>query len=259
MTVSLGGGAWRRLRGGSKTMTRILKALTLAALAVASLAVFSTTASASRFTSPGAGGGTTTIVTEKDAANPAVGQTGGQTAHQVFDIRKSNGTGVLSITCNEAFGTNGDVVGEESSQISTTLDFRGDAVSPNCSFAGQLVSVSSGSCEFRFSAFGTLSIWEEIDAEGQCRHGSNPIVFENSVLKCKVEIGSQSISGVTYHNIEVAGKAAVTTEANNLTVTYNATGIGCPYGTTSNGLYTTGNIIFRGERGGSFVPFSWDA
>lgn len=239
-------------------MTRNYKALTLTALALVSMAVFSTAASASRFTTLG-GKGATTIVTERDAANPAGGQTEGQTAHQVFDIRKSDGTGVLSITCNEAFATNGETLGEESTQIEATFDFRGGAGNPNCSFAGQSVSVSSGSCEFRFSSSGTLTIWEDVFVAGQCQHGSSPIVFENTILKCKVEIGSQLISGVTYHNVLVGGFVAVTAAANNLSATYNATGVGCPYGTTSNGLFTTGNIIFRGERGGSFVHFAWDA
>lgn len=168
---------------------------------------------------------------------------------------------MLTITCNEAFWTNASLVGEEDESTITTVDFRGSAASPNCTFAGQTTSVSSGNCEFIFAANGKVHIEDDgfQGAGNHCKHGEKPITFENAVLGCKVEIGEQTIEGVEYHNIEVGGKGAVTLVANNLAVQYNAAGVGCSYGTTSNGLFTTGNGILRGERGGSAVDIGWDA
>lgn len=227
-----------------------------AVLALAASGSFAAAANAAQFTAPGAGGGTTTIVSERDAANPSGGQTQGQTSHEVFDIRKSDGTGVLSITCNEAFATNASASGESISAISTTLDFRSAVGNPNCTFAGQTVTVNSGACGFVFSAAGHVTIQND---GGTCAAGSSPIMFENTLLGCKVEVGAQTISGVKYHNITIGGAGAVTLETNNLAIAYNAIGVGCPYGTTTNGLYTTGNAILRGEREGGIKALSWDA
>lgn len=238
-------------------MIRNLKVLMAAAFALAAFGSFAVAAHATTFTAPGAGPeGVTTIVSEKDSANPTGGQTQGQTAHQVFDIRKADGTGVLSITCNEAFATNASATGEEASTVSSTIDFRGSSTNANCTFAGQSVTVNSGKCGFIFSAAGHVTIQND---GGTCAPGSSPIVFENPVLGCKVEVGAQTIEGVKYHNISVGGVGAVTLEANGLNLGYKASGVGCPYGETNNGLYTTGNAIIKGERGGSIVAVSWDA
>lgn len=62
-----------------------------------------------------------------------------------------------------------------------------------------------------------------------------------------------------YHNITLSEKGAVTLEMPNLAVQYNASGVGCAYGTTSNGIYTTGNQILKGEREGQITSLEWDA
>ncbi len=224
-------------------MIRNLKVLLLAALAVTALGALSASAAqAARFTAPGAAAGQTTeFKILKDGT--------GKTAHQVFDIRKADGTGVLSITCNEAAGT-GTGVGPEPTEVTVpTLAFQGA-----CNFAGQEVEVKNTGCNFIFTAKGLLHIVN--DGENVCAPGSKPLHFTNTVLNCKVEVGAQTIEGVKYHNIE---GNLVTIEALELAVAYTASGSGCEYGPTKNGLFTTGNAIVEGRRGGVKVNVAWDS
>ena len=44
-----------------------------------------------------------------------------------------------------------------------------------------------------------------------------------------------------------------------LELTYNAVEAGCPFGTTANGLCTTGNAIISASLDGVVVPIIWDA
>jgi hypothetical protein len=95
-------------------------------------------------------------------------------------------------------------------------------------------------------------------APNKCAHGEKPITFNNPVLQCHVEVGAQTITGVKYINL---ADGTVTVEPKELTIQYNATGVGCPYGTTSNGLFTTGNTIIKGVKKGTatVVKLKWDA
>lgn len=237
-------------------MNRNLKILSVAVLVVTAFAVLAASASATRFTTPGAAPGEhTRVFSEKDFSNP-VGQTSGQTAHWVFDIRKADGTGVLSLTCNEFLLTGGTAIaGPEPAEITGTVDLQAAPGNPNCTFAGQSVTINGGKCELVFTPNGEVHIRND---GGTCASGSSPVVYENAVLGCKIEIGAQTLFGVNYHNIDINGITAITLEQPNVGTEYTATGVGCPYGSTSNGLITTGNVIFRGERNGIVVPLRWD-
>ncbi len=224
-------------------MIRNLKVLLLAVLAVTALGALSAAAAqgAPKFTTGAGAGVTTEFKILKDGT--------GKTAHQVLDFRTANGTGVLSITCNEAAGT-GTGVGPEPTEVTVpTLAFQGA-----CTFAGQEVTIQNTGCNFIFTASGLLHIVN--DQVLECAHGKKPIHFTNTVLNCKIEIGAQTVAGVVYHNL---ADGTVTVEVPGLTFEYNATGTGCAYGTTTNGLFTTGNFIFEGRRGGAKVNISWDS
>ncbi len=223
-------------------MIRNLKVLLLATVAVTALSALSASATqaAPKFTTGAKVGETTEFKILKDGT--------GKTAHQVLDIRKADGTGVLSLTCNEIAGT-GTAIGPEPTEITVpTPAFQG------CIFAGQEVSIPNTGCNFIFTASGLLHIVN--DSALECAHGKKPIHFTNTVLNCKVEWGAQTVEGVKYHNL---ADGTVTVEMPELQLQYNATGVGCPYGTTNNGLLTTGNFIFEGRRGGVKVNIAWDS
>jgi hypothetical protein len=231
-------------------MIRNLKVLLLAALAVTAFgAVTASGASAATFTSESA---ETTLTALPDGT--------GKTAHHVFDIRKEPGVGVLSITCNEFTG-DATVTGTSFTQATTTPHWGKNVAGvfkTECNFAGQEVEVNTGACDLLFTADGTIHIQTDTNLVGECKHGKQPITFNNTTLNCHVEVGEQTVSGVKYHNLP---DGTVTLEANELAVQYNATGVGCPYGTLSNGQFTTGNTIVTGEnpKTGTMVNISWDA
>jgi hypothetical protein len=233
-------------------MIRNLKSLLLA-LAVAALgALAASAASAAEFTAEGQAGKETTLTVLPDGT--------GKTAHHVFDIRKGPNEGVLSITCNESTG-NATASGSSFAQATITPHW-GKTVAgvfkTECNFAGQEVEINTGACDFLYTADGTIHIQTDTNLVGECRHGKQPISFSNTTLNCHVEWGEQTITGVKYHNI--AG-GLVTVEGNELAVEYNATGVGCPYGTLNNGQFTTGNTILTGEKKGTteMVNLAWDA
>lgn len=246
-------------------MSRNLRILTIAAMALTAFAAAHASAAtaAPRFTAPGAAlAEHTRVFSEKDFANPSGGQTSGQTAHWVFDIRKADGTGILGLTCNEFFLTNGTAIkGPEPTEITGTFDLRNSSVNATCTFAGQAITISTGNCELVFTPNGEVHLRDDgvFSPPNRCAHGEKPVVYENPVLGCKIEIAAQTLFGVNYHNIVVGGVPAITLEHPNVGTEYNATGVGCPYGTTANGLITTNNVIFRGERNGVIVPLQWDA
>jgi hypothetical protein len=220
-------------------MIRNLKVLLAAVMAVTAFgALAASGASAATFTAEGAGEGTTTLTVLKDGT--------GKTAHQVFDIRKEPGVGVLSITCNEVTGS-GHIIGASNTDATAvTPKFEGGgAVFPQCSFAGQSVTVENTGCNFTFTASGQLHIISEFTGAGNlCKYGEKSLHFNSPVLNCKVEVGEQTVNGIVYHNL-VDG--TVTIEGTELAVAYKATGVGCPYGEKTNGQYTTGNAIVTGE------------
>ena len=223
-------------------MIRKLKVMLLAALAVSALGALGASVAQghtpAKFTNPSNTNTiTTTLTLGKDGT--------GKTAHQVLDVFNAAKTASVSFTCNEVTG-DGNAIGPEpdSVTIKTPL-FTGE-----CSVAGQkLVTVHPGLCNLTLSPSGEVEIVND-GATTECVHGKKPILVTTGAFNCTVEVGAQQLKGlVKYHNLKGAETVAsgqgetITVEAKELELTYNAFGTGCPFGTTSNGLYTTGNAI----------------
>jgi hypothetical protein len=183
----------------------------------------------------------------------------GKTAHWVFDIKKSDGSGVLPLTCNSVTGT-GTLEGTQTTDI--TINTPG---TQGCTFLGQSIVIPNTGCNFTYTADGTLHIVN--DGALECAHGKQPIEYQTAApLECKIEIGAQTLNGVKYHNLNAAEETVetngqtITVEATNIGgVTYNAIGKDCPYGTTHNGEFTTGNAIITGDIHGTstMTNISW--
>jgi hypothetical protein len=230
-------------RTRSQPMIRNLKGLVLAVAAVAALGALVTTAAQAHtpatFTSAAA---ETTLTVLPDGTGP--------TSHWVFAIRKTEGTGVLPITCTQTTG-DGTVTGTSFAGFTiTTPLFEG-----GCTFLGQSVIVENTGCNFTYTADGTLHITSEFPAVPKtCRHKEKSIHWQTKPpLECKVEIGEQTVSGVKYQNLDAAGQAVetngqtITVEQSEVAIKYHATGKDCPYGTLENGLLTTSNFILTGD------------
>jgi hypothetical protein len=247
-------------------MIRNLKVLLLAALAVTAFtALAASAAQAASFTVPGAGATEkTTLTVVKDGT--------GKTAHQVFDISKTDGTGVVTFTCEEIHGT-GTVVGSAPPEaiITTPVFTTTTAVENKCEVVGQPeVKVTNTGCDLTFTPAGEVKIVSE--PTHNCAHslgssheaGKEPITVQAPGLGCTAEVGAQKVVGnVTYHNV-VEGNGSITVEtppiATPLGLTYNSFGVGCPYGTTTNGKYTTGHAIVEGfTEAGAQREIKWDA
>ncbi len=219
-------------------MIRDLKILILMGLGTAALCIASAPVQASQFT-----------VKEPETTLTLVKDGTGKAAHQVFEIRNAAGTVQRQLTCNE-ISTDGtlDGTGAESIAFSTPL------LQGNCQLIGQEVTVQNTGCDFTYTA-GSPQLHIVDDGANRCEHGQQPIHFETT--NCKVEIGKQAIEGLKYNNLP---DGTITVEASSPAFTYKATGADCPFGTTSNGLFTTGNIIVTGEEEGTgeMVDLEWD-
>jgi hypothetical protein len=246
-------GPGERIR--SQPMIRNLKALVLAVGAVGVLGALGATAAQAVPTFTTVGGGNATLKVLPDGVVP------GKTSHQVFDIRRADGTGSLPIACEKPTGE-GTVSGESYTDITTkTSKFNG------CTFLGQAVTVTNTGCDFTFTADGTLHIIDETPLE--CEHGKKAVHYQTAApLECRVEVGKQTVTGIKYHNLDSTGKTVgsnegemVTVEAKEIVVEYQATGKDCPYGTTKNGLFTTGSAILTGQEdpGSAMLKVRWDA
>jgi hypothetical protein len=253
---------------------RNLKALLLAALAVTAFSALAASSAQAvpKFTAPGAGAAAkTTLKVVKDGT--------GKTAHQVFDISKLDGSGVITFTCEELTGS-GTVVGEsvEEGVIATPAFQTTTAVENKCEVVGQPeVRITNTGCDITFTAAGEVKIVNE--ATHICAHstessheaGKEPITIQSGSLSCTVEVGAQTVVGkVKYHNLTNALVTVKSGEGETITVetppiatplgvTYNSYGVGCPYGTTTNGKYTTGNLLVQGLReNGAQQVIRWD-
>jgi hypothetical protein len=265
-----GAGDWQR----SHLMIRNLKVLLLAALAVTAFTALAASAAQAvpKFTAPGAGAlGTTTLNVVKDGT--------GKTAHQVFDISKSDGTGVVTFTCEELTGS-GTIPGEsvEEAVITTPAFQTTTAVENKCEVVGQPeVKVTNTGCDLTVTAAGEVKIVSEgthncaHSLKGEHEAGKEPITIQAPKLGCTAEVGAQPVVGkVKFHNLTNALVTVKSNEGETITIetppiteplglTYNSFGVGCPYGTTTNGKYTTGNVIVQGVKstGGQQV-IRWD-
>ena len=224
-------------------------AAALAVVAFSGILVSSALASGT-FTAPGAGAvETTTTKILKDGT--------GKTSHQVFDLGTSNGSVIVSMTCEELTGT-GHLIGPANEEFTLIRPGLG-----GCTAGGQALAVSNLGCNFRFKANGELHIVN--DGANICAHGKQPIMYE--FPGCKFEIGAQTLNGIKYHNLNAAGTTVGSGEGSKITVersgiqyTYNAVGAACNFGTTNNGNWTTGNFILEGQRpAGTAVELRWDS
>lgn len=223
-------------------MIRNLKALGLAVLAVLALGALAASAQAEpTFTNLVEGEAQVTYKIKPDGT--------GKTAHMVLEIKKADGTGLKAITCNELTGDATVAANERNDATFITPEFKG-----NCVFVGQPVTVQNTGCNFTFTANGQIHLENET-ALNICEVGQKPIHF--SALNCKVEIPGQTLNGIVYHN-QVGG--TVTVEAKEIGFEYYAAGTECPYGTTNNGSFTTGNVILSATKKGTeeIVEVQWD-
>jgi len=221
-------------------MIRNLKVLLAAALCLCSLGAVASASQAAEFTAPGAGAAETELKLLPDGT--------GKTAHWVFDISAISGSPSISTTCSQIGGTLHSVPSVATSVTLTKPSFGGTCTDST----GQTATVTNHGCHFTFTASGLLHIIS--DAGKECKHGKQPITIVTPT--CTVEIGEQTINGIKYHNVGTT----VTVEAINLTnIKYNAKGSSCDFGTTENGVYTTGTAIVEGRRSGAEVEIKWDA
>jgi hypothetical protein len=254
---------------------RNFKALFLMVLVVTALSALTASAAHAvpKFTAPGAGAlAKTTLKVVKDGT--------GKTAHQVFDISKFDGTGVVTFTCEELTGS-GTVTGESVEEaVITTPAFQTTTAAENkCEVVGQPeVVVTNTGCDLTLTAAGEVKVVNE--GSHTCAHsagssheaGKEPITVQAPKLGCTVEVGAQTLNGkVSYHNLTNALVTVNSGEGETITVetppiatplgvTYNSFGVGCPYGTTANGKYTTGNVIVQGvKENGAQQVIRWDA
>jgi hypothetical protein len=167
---------------------------------------------------------------------------GTKTAHHVFVLTNSLGES-NSITCNQITGH-----GKGTFETETTLTLTNIAYD-TCTFVGQKTEVKMNGCTYVFSS--------ETGAVNVVCPGEAKISFE--VPGCKVEVGSQSLSGITYHNIGTKGvdtRVTVSTAVTGIAATMTGTKAACggvtPTATPVVGNYTTGNTIVKAttEAGG---------
>jgi hypothetical protein len=215
-------------------MTRNLKVLLAAAMALAAFGAFSAAgAQAAEFHCDPAAGTTSCFFTLKPDGTTT-------TAHHVFVVKDAAGE-TASFTCPQLDGSG--TAAQTAANVSiTSLNYNTIVGGSDCKLAGVTVTVDMNGCSYNFSAGGTVSI---VCPAGQVIEVTGP---------CTVKVGSQGpLNGITYHNLGTT--AAGTTE---ITVSANVPGIaisevvnpgGCfghpggPYTAT----YTTGNTIVTAE------------
>ncbi len=233
-------------------MTRVLERFALLALAITALVAFAAPAAQAEatFTIPGAGEKESTLTLVKDGVEHA--------AHWTFDISNAAKTTTFALTCEEVraneFEHDGAAAGSKFADftISTPLFF-------GCTVGGVAVKAENKGCGFTFTSGGQVDIVSV--GIHKCEHTKEPIVFTGS--GCIVEVGVQQIAGVEYSTIVdgATGKKAVTADlggAENLT--YEARGVFCPFGTTSNGVLTFGRALLKADEKAFGLPtdFIWE-
>ena len=230
-------------------MTRNLKVLLAAAMALAALgAIAASSASAALFHCEKAEPCRATLKPDETA--------GTKTAHHVFIVKGKNGAGESvsgSFTCNQLTGEG--TAKETSSELTIT-----GLAYDSCNIAGTPVTVDMNGCDYLFAAGppGTVTV--------TCPEGKQIelTVIAAGVTKCVVTVGSQGpLAGITYHDAKVGGvaKTEITVEA----LVKNIHGFahkGClAYlgfeGTFTEAEYTTGNTIVTGETTAGVHVATW--
>lgn len=193
-------------------MTRNLKTLGLAVMAMFALtAVAASAAQAIEFHSEIEN---TTVTASTEAGS-----------NSVFDAAGS------SISCASATFT-----GSQAAKTSPTLTVT--PVYSNCTFLGVVgVPVETNGCQYTFNANGEVAIT-----------GASCTAITFQAVGCKVEVGKQSgLKEVTYTNLGTGAGREVTVTPHVTGITYTSSGL-CPKnGTFTDGNYTSGNAIAKGE------------
>jgi hypothetical protein len=167
---------------------------------------------------------------------------GTKTAHHVFVLTNSWGQS-NSITCSLISGDAEFVEATAAAATLTNISYF------SCTFVGQKTEVKMNGCQYVFDA----EVWgfEGSNVEVQCPALAK-IQFE--VPGCKVEVGSQKLSGITYHNIGTQGtntRVTISASVSNIVATMVGTQAGCggvdPTKTPIVGTYATGNTIVKSE------------
>jgi opacity protein-like surface antigen len=159
------------------------------------------------------------------------GEEGTTGAHHVFDAAGA------SITCKGAHfeGTQATVTAET---LTVTATYT------NCTFLGANVNVEMRGCDYVLHANGEVDI--EPHGAGKCEVGTDAIKF--AAPGCTVEVGKQTgLKELTFKNIN--GESEITSEAHLVGIKYSASGFLCPTpgANQTNGQYTTGNTVSKGE------------
>jgi len=225
-------------------MTRRAKVLMLSMTALLAMSAF---AAAAQATTPATFTSTNQETTVSATPDGAVGSS---TAHHVFDAAG------LSITCNQirfhqvqgGVASGGLGFAFETLTVEPTYD--------ECTFLGVSVTVNMNGCQFVFSAANGVVIQNRIGKS--C--ALEPITFEGP--GAKVEVGPQSLTGITYHNVKPGTSEEITVEALVKNIAGKCTGIFCGSSSFANGEYTTGNTLVTcapKNNTVSTIPCKWDA
>lgn len=198
-------------------MTRKLKALGLALVAVFAMsAVAASAASAVEFH----GGAEPTKINATGVGNQTLSANG------------------VNVVCSTSSFTSGNVA-QTTSSITITPTYS------NCKVAGLFTAhVNFTSCDYTFNASGTVDL-------GCTTEGDTVDItatfFGSSVCTIKISEGTFA-EAATYDNVTEGGKKHVTVTANAKGITYAETGGECGIGSGTNGTYT-GNATVKGQNG----------
>ena len=161
----------------------------------------------------------------------------GKTAHHVFIVKKGESSG--SVTCNGL--TVGDATqGPTAKELTLTgIDYN---AAGGCNLAGTEAKIDMNGCDYLFTSEG--GVVHVVCPEGK--------VIEITAGACVVTVGSQTLTGITYTNINAKKEVTVSTNVNNI---HGFAHAGCAgllgfTGTFTEGSYPTGNTIVKGYKDG---------
>ena len=156
-------------------------------------------------------------------------------SHHVFVVKKGASSG--AVTCNGLTATS-----TSTEATPTVLEVTGLTYA-TCNLAGTEAKVTTTGCHYTFTA-------SYVGANGQvhvfCSAGKKIEIIAGG---CTVEVpGGQTLSGITYTNINSKKEVTVSTNVKNISGT---AGAGCAgllgfTGAFTEGEYTTGNTIVKG-------------
>jgi hypothetical protein len=224
-------------------MTRNLKALLAAAMALAALGAIGVT---------GASAAGEQFHCEIEPCRIRAAQDGtGKTGHQVFNV-ELGGVIKAAFTCETISGDATNSTKTVNSIELTNIAYGGCTVN-----GSPEVAVDMHGCTYLFNSERNAASTARVEIK--CPGTSViEVTFRDPTthaLKCTIDIaGGQDLTGINYHNIGAVGATTETTvEANTSDITVQARGtsdpecFGLPRNTNLKAHYTTGNAIATGE------------